>query len=410
MYLQQTKILGLALLVGGLVMAGAGLRLLVSPSEYQAVARMRIRDSNPYNTAYNANDPTNYAVVASDMRSEAVLTNVISSLKLDELWGAKFGSGKKLTLSETVNRLRDRLRFKPVPRTKLTTIICASEDPVEAARLANTTAIAYHDFRRLQAEQAILNPLLGLEDRFQKQEADIVTARSNVNALAIKCGVIGPASGTGGTIVVEGADRVLNEQARLTEADNLYKELSDQLNRLKSLNKEKLRVVLPTINPDGSLSLLLDKLHEVELQDAMLKGEYTTNDPVQLKLERQVSQLKEQIDIRVSGLLFGVETKVAAQKADFEKIRKEVEAENQNQQAYSEAKKQLDRLMDEHQLLSEQIKAARLDLRITQPIVSIQDYAEPSRYPVGPDRPLGALLLGVGLFPILAGWLLIKPR
>ena len=130
----------------------------------------------------------------------------------------------------------------------------------------------------------------------------MVTARSNVTALAIKCGVIGPASGTGGTIAVEGADRVLNEQARLTKA------------------------------------------------------------------------------------------------------------ENQSQQAYLVAKQQLDRLMDEHHLLGEQIKTGYEHLICPPQNVVVNDYAEPSRYPVGPDRPLGALLLGVGLFPILAGWLLVKPQ
>jgi uncharacterized protein involved in exopolysaccharide biosynthesis len=41
--------------------------------------------------------------------------------------------------------------------------------------------------------------------------------------------------------------------------------------------------------------------------------------------------------------------------------------------------------------------------------VRIVDIAEPPPSPVGPNRVLGAVLLGLGLFPLVGGILLLKP-
>jgi len=413
MYLRQTKVLGLALLVGGLAVASAGLRLLVSSNQYQATALINADSDDPFRQAPSlayVEGPTNFAAVEADMRSEAVLTNVVFELKLDALWGVKYGNGKKLTLSDTVNRLRDRLSLKPFRRTKLIAVTSTSEDPLEAARLANITASAYHDFRLRQAEQAVLTPIIVLEDRFQRQEANMVAARSNVNALAIKCGVVAPASGTGEARIKVGADRLSNEQIRQYESGKSYLELSTTLGLLRGLNRDKLREVLLGMNPDETYSSLMDRLHESAAQYVQLTNEYAITNPAVIRAKSAMDKLNEQIDIRAAGWLAGMETKVALQKAETERFRKEVEVEIQSQQAYLEAKQQLDRLMDEHHLLGEQIKTEKEHIMLPPQNVAIADYAEPSFYPIGTVRPLGALLLGVALFPILAGWLLVKSR
>jgi uncharacterized protein involved in exopolysaccharide biosynthesis len=83
-----------------------------------------------------------------------------------------------------------------------------------------------------------------------------------------------------------------------------------------------------------------------------------------------------------------------------------------DQQPYWEAKKQLDRLTDFHKLLASKIEAGKkLDVKMPKTMmVQIVALAEPPQSPVNPDRPLGAALLAVGLFPLLGGILLLKSK
>ncbi len=81
------------------------------------------------------------------------------------------------------------------------------------------------------------------------------------------------------------------------------------------------------------------------------------------------------------------------------------------QQPYWDAKNQLDRRREFHKFLALKIKAEKLDVKIPRAnVVPIIHRAEPSQFPGYRNRPLGAALLVVGLFPLLGGILLLKSR
>lgn len=75
----QTTLLGLALLVCGLALCGAGAFLLSRPAQYQATARIRVIDRIKYeNAATNSNeafDPYFIPTAFEVMQSETVLSN-----------------------------------------------------------------------------------------------------------------------------------------------------------------------------------------------------------------------------------------------------------------------------------------------------------------------------------------------
>ncbi len=408
MHLRQTKILGLALLVGGLVVAGAGLRLLVSHNQYRATATTEGRKPafNPGDVSYGGRDGVIFSPQA--LQSDLILSNLAVDLNLPVVWAKNRGAGNsKLNMPTVIDGLRQRMELKLGTNPLQIVISFYSEDPKEAARLANTLCQCFEDYLeslRIETEKKNIN---FLEAWYQDQEKEIVTVQSNVNALAKKLGLSPDYS-----IPIS---MIAHYQEMINETGKTYQNLYTQMYQLKSLNKDRkdrLREVLPAIWPDGTLSMLLEKLHEAERQDERLKSEYPTNDPVRLKLRHRISQLNEQIDDRMTGIVSGIETRLASQKAVTDMLVQAVTEAKQrqqkgvNEQPYWEARK----LLDEHHVLGVKIETERVNLRIPQQQVRITGYAEPSRYPVGPNRPLGALLLGVGLFPILAGWLLIKPR
>jgi uncharacterized protein involved in exopolysaccharide biosynthesis len=63
-----------------------------------------------------------------------------------------------------------------------------------------------------------------------------------------------------------------------------------------------------------------------------------------------------------------------------------------------------------HKLLADKIEALKTEPTPKTVIVQFVDQAEPPQSPVGTNRPLGAALLAVGLFPLLGGILLLKSK
>ena len=81
------------------------------------------------------------------IQSPLVLSNVVSQLNLNEVWGKKYLNGERLKTTESVDLLKRRMDLRPVRNTRLIAITVYSEDKNEAAQLANAVAKAYQDYR-----------------------------------------------------------------------------------------------------------------------------------------------------------------------------------------------------------------------------------------------------------------------
>lgn len=136
------KILGLALLLGGLTLVAVGLWLLLSPAQYAATARIKMvemdgQEADEYFQAHPEKRPTmvydyySYEPTIKKLSSQSFLTNVIERSKLDINW----------------QKILRQMRIKPVRNTELISITFFSNDSKEAADLANAIAEAYRDYR-----------------------------------------------------------------------------------------------------------------------------------------------------------------------------------------------------------------------------------------------------------------------
>src|ERR1035437_8945743 len=105
----------------------------ILPDTYASATRIK-----PDGTVNDLADQAEFEAI----QSEVVLGKVIEALNLNAEWGKKFGRGNNLRTSETLALLRMRLDLRPVRNTSFIEIRTYSENPKEAATIANAVAEA----------------------------------------------------------------------------------------------------------------------------------------------------------------------------------------------------------------------------------------------------------------------------
>jgi serine/threonine protein kinase len=145
-------VLGAALFLGVIIVSIIYANIL--PTTYAATARIKLDQVIPANQMPKVYP--NYAVEPYDpyaiqtefeiIRSENVLSKVISRLNLNEVWGKEYFNGRTLNSAETTEILKARLDLEPVRNTSLISITCYSQSAAECATLANAVAESFRDY------------------------------------------------------------------------------------------------------------------------------------------------------------------------------------------------------------------------------------------------------------------------
>lgn len=137
------------MLLTGAVLASAGIFILARPNEHQAVVRIKVHRevqfAGPNDPVFS--DPYFIQTEFEVVQSELILGKVVEKLNLASEWGKKRAAGDRLKPVEAMGLLKRRLHLRPVRNTELLEIQATSDDPVEAAKLANTIAETFQDYR-----------------------------------------------------------------------------------------------------------------------------------------------------------------------------------------------------------------------------------------------------------------------
>jgi len=109
---------------------------------------------------------------------------------------------------------------------------------------------------------------------------------------------------------------------------------------------------------------------------------------------------------------------IEAKQKKLEEMRKQLNVPNpepadellkSNYPSYFEAKRVLQNNIEFNKLVAAKIESEKLDLQIPKTtMVQIVDLAQPPKSPASPNRFLGAVLLAIGLFPTVGGFLMLK--
>ncbi|MGD0251855.1 MAG: polysaccharide biosynthesis tyrosine autokinase [Verrucomicrobiota bacterium] len=347
------------------------------------------------------------------IQSQAVLSNVVSTLSLNVEWGRKYFNGETLKTAEAIEFLKRRMHLDTVRNTKYITITVYSEDKNDAARLANAVADAYQNYRLQQRQELSSKGIDVLEARFQTEEEQIQALQTNVDNLRTTLNIIDSDPNSISptpTLTQELLQQYNNQQI---EGDKLYKQLQTRLTELQAYSPDKLRDVLPTVTSDSALSGLLDKLHQAEQQYVVLTNDYNpTNNLNVVRVQSEIDELNHQIDDRVAGIMAALDSEVKAQKAALDAFTTAVEEAKGKDQAeylrglpYWEKKRELERRQDFYRLLAAKIETEKLSLEIPKSaMVQITDPAGPADAPVKPNKTLNiglgvvfGLVMGIGL-------------
>jgi len=137
-----------------LVVITSTLITFIMPESYSSTARVIARQA-PREALQKADartplgpyDPYFLQTQFELIQSQVVLDKVINDLNLNQAWGKKYANGDSLRTSETLSLLRGRLDLRPVRGTSLIEIRVFSDQPAEAAQLANAIADTYREYR-----------------------------------------------------------------------------------------------------------------------------------------------------------------------------------------------------------------------------------------------------------------------
>ena len=404
-----------------LVVITATLVTFILPESFASSARIKVeRDKSDIEelsgkVGYNPYDPYFIQTEFEVIQSELILGRVIEELDLNTEWGKKYNDGQKLKTQETLTLLRLRLNLRPVRNTMLIDIQVYSENPADAAKLANTISESYKQFRLDQGRLLTGGGLKSLEAKLKEQDEKISKTKAELTFLRTNLAISDiDAAGIGPQILIEAEQYRKYEQTRFEREVN-YKSRKQEYDKVLTLSTndpKALREVLPRVQPDETLSELIKMLNAADQRAKSLSNDLGPKSPELTRINEQRDLLNEKINRAVDGILKAMETQVAVAKAGLDSLVESVESARlldakklTDSRPYFDKKKDLIDLEDVRRILMRRITVTDIDSYLPKSAqVIIVETAKPGIKPVRPNKPLNIILgvviglvVGVGL-------------
>jgi uncharacterized protein involved in exopolysaccharide biosynthesis/beta-lactamase regulating signal transducer with metallopeptidase domain len=422
------EVSGLALLGIGLVLILLGVRVLISPTTYESTARIRVNHDQMGTSGWGdprlvpGYDPYFIQTEFEVIQSEWVLGKVIQDLDLNEEWGKRYASGERLKTYEAMGLLRSRLELRPVRNTSLLEIRVSSDNPEEAAKIANAISEAYKALRHQEFTQSRQEGIKALEDRFQAQEEKVKKAQQMLDKLRVELNINDVSATAESPAPLMTAETLRKLESLRIESKAEYLRYATLLERLKSLQKEfgpeELAPAISTTAPDAVLSSYVEHLGAAEQQLVGLNKDYGPQHAEVVKVKSQIEDLHNKIRSRVDGVMLGLDARVLTLSNSLDNLDKEVALAITNDvvranesRPYFEAKRNLDELQRFRQLLDYKIASEKVETELPKTAMAeIVDRAAPALRPVSPNLPRALALILLGVVLDIAGFMMLTRR
>src|SRR6185503_12845969 len=181
--IRKTVILAVFLLV----VITATVVTLMYPESFAATAKIEVEQNRPdlggigTEGTLSANyDPYFLLTEFETIQSQEVLSRVSDAMHLKEEWGKKYNNGQPMNESDVEQMIKGRLDLRNIRNTKFIEIKAFSDSAEEAARLANTVAESYRQFRSDEYDKLKNGGINSLQSQLQEEDQHIVMLQSNV--------------------------------------------------------------------------------------------------------------------------------------------------------------------------------------------------------------------------------------
>src|SRR5688500_13651503 len=161
----------------------------ILPKSYASTVRMKVEKDAPdvvglgdrqYSSGY---DPYWVQTEFETIQSKSILYQVITNLDLTKKWAERFKQEGELRMDDTYAILKGSVDVRQARNTSLLEISAYSDDPQEAAVIANKIAEIYRESRLSQRLQASARGIETLETEWDKQDKLVKAKQAEVDRM-----------------------------------------------------------------------------------------------------------------------------------------------------------------------------------------------------------------------------------
>ena len=346
------------------------------------------------------------------IKSDRVLTNVVSSMDLMEKWKTKYGGGNRLNIVEATRILKSKIDLRAERNTSFIDIYVSSDDATEAMNLANAIATKYAEYRKQERKLLSDRGIEALTENITEQEQKITNQQAKVEMLREELKVPDSLAYADGPAMLLTAEAVRKLDAQRIEMESALVREKTVLTNLNSLPKATLEQVLPTTMPDNLLSSLLEQRSLTQQALVQRKRDYGDKHPDLVKIRETIDDLNQKISDRVQGIMISLDQRVIAAQNSLDALVGQLETAKSNDistaaamRPYFEAKNKLEELKRWNLALTSKNFQEKIESALPKStMVQIMDYAQLEPAPIKPKKALNIILgiviglvVGVGL-------------
>jgi len=335
------------------------------------------------------------------IQSKMILYPVITKLDLHIKWGEKYKEGA-LRMDTTFAMLKRKIDVTQSPRTSLIEIKAFSDDPNEAAAIANRIADVYRESRTNLWLEMSSRGLEALNAELASQTAVITNLQKEVYDMKELYGISDVDIQQGMSVATVEAGILQTLDRLRIETLKEYEKQNTTYNQLTNYTRVELKRSMLTVVSDNLLMSLLQQLSVEEGKLAQITNSLSLDHPDVKGIRGSIGVLNDQIDGKLDGMMRGLEANVNAKRAELNAVTLERERALTNdiskavaRSPYNQKKRELESLMVARDKLKSRIIEEKVQAAIPKTaIVQMIDRAEPEMNPVKPRKMLN-IALGV---------------
>ena len=396
------------LVAGGVFLACAGLAyLLLTPKIYVASATVKVWQYSgvPTNDSSVAYDPALLSGECQAMRSDALLDQVVQSLRLNETNG-----GGASPPSDARALLKSMLAVAPIPKTSVIRVSVSSGNPAQIAAIANEIVRVWRNYRSAQQDTVTHDRVSSLDVDWQEVNRKLAVARTNVARLRAEAAIDTSSN----------EPRLFQPQAYEYMQSNriaLESELSrrqQELDRLKTLDRAGLQQALPVLDGRTNQTLLayLGQLNRARSALTSAQTLYGPDSPEVKNATAAVAGSDKAIEQTIDGTMKGLEAEFSSLATALDAVKQSLRNATTNENEiialhpdYEVALREYAGLEKQRDALQQRMREADATAAFSAAALGIQmvDSAETPDQPASPNRKAGIMVISCGILAAAFG-------